>query len=229
MQNPKVFKFVQQRHRIGSDIRCGAARSQGGCGIIHGKEAGERRATRGLRPPSSGHGNMAFIPIHCEDNDRGITAASQGKAPDCADVVSGCLHPSIGALVRKYCPRTCELCHSCTDDDKGVAAASKGHAPNCAATVRGCSDPSIGALVRKYCPHTCNLCPSSAAAKSAPQTMHTMSHLNPNTSELQTPFAIAMVAIPVGIILAIIIVPTTLYCHRVQLGSNRSNMRPGLR
>lgn len=111
----------------------------------------------------------------CDDDDNGVVRASHGHAPNCPTVVSGCKDAKIGPLVRKYCPRTCSLCHSCTDDDTGVHAASKGQAKNCAAVVSGCKDAKIGKLVRRYCPATCKLCgetsggaaPTSAAPKSA--------------------------------------------------------------
>ena len=46
------------------------------------------------------------------DDDEGLSAASNGKEPNCAAVAFDCLGDDkiIGPLVRKYCPRRCGLC-----------------------------------------------------------------------------------------------------------------------
>jgi len=46
----------------------------------------------------------------CIDDDKGVKAASHGRASTCAAVAGHCRDPKIGALVREHCPKACGIC-----------------------------------------------------------------------------------------------------------------------
>ena len=46
----------------------------------------------------------------CLDNDAGVKRESNGTAPNCVAVGAHCHNGEIGAMVRKFCPKTCGIC-----------------------------------------------------------------------------------------------------------------------